>query len=274
MRAKSGISCSEPKKRTRGMILDSWLILMLVTVSGFLMATIDAAVGMGYGTILTPVLLIVGFDPFHVIPAVLISQLIGGLLASFFHHKFRNVNFALGEKDLKAAVLLGLLGTAGAITSVLVAINLSTFYLSLYIGLLATILGLIVLSTINTKHEFSWPKMIFIGLFAAFNKGLSGGGYGPIVTAGQMMSGVAEKSAVSITSLSEALVSLTAVLTYLLARGAVDWVLTCCLVLSVSLSAPVAAFIVRRAKSGRLKVLIGVTTFLLGLATILKATLL
>lgn len=112
-----------------------------------------------------------------------------------------------------------------------------------------------------------------IGLFAAFNKGLSGGGYGPIVTAGQIMSGVAEKSAVSITSLSEALVSLTAVFTFILVRGSLDWVLACCLVLSASLSAPVAAFIVKRTESGRVKILIGVATFLLGLATILKATL-
>ena len=109
-------------------------------------------------------------------------------------------------------------------------------------------------------------------MLAAFNKGLSGGGYGPIVTAGQIMSGVVEKSAVSITSLSEALVSLTAVGTYTLTRGSVDWVLTFCLVVSVSFSAPVAAFMIKRTESGKLKVLIGVATFLLGLATILKAT--
>jgi hypothetical protein len=237
------------------------------------MGVIDAAIGMGYGTILAPVLLVAGFDPLQVVPAILVSQLMGGLLASFFHHRFRNVDFAMGKKALKTAILLGVPGAAGAIVSVLIAISLPRFYLSLYIGLLAAGLGLVLLATRNTKHAFSWPRLIAIGVFAAFNKGLSGGGYGPIVTAGQIMSGVTEKSAVSITSLSEALVSLTAVLTFILARGSLDWVLACCLVLSASLSAPVAAFAVRRTRSGRLKVLIGVTTFLLGLATILKATL-
>lgn len=253
--------------------MDLWLVLTLVTVSGFVMEVVDAAIGMGYGTILTPVLLIAGFDPLQVVPAILVSQLIGGLLASFFHHRFRNADFAIGKKDLKTAILLGVLGAAGAIVSVRVALSLPKLYLSLYIGLLATILGLILLATRNIRCDFSWPKLIAIGLFAAFNKGLSGGGYGPIVTAGQVMSGVVEKNAVSITSLSEAIVSLTAVLAFILGGGSVDWVLTCSLVLSVSLSAPVAAFIVRRTKSGRLKVLIGVATFVLGLATVLKAAL-
>ncbi len=255
------------------MLLDSWLILIIVTTSGFMMEVVDAAIGMGYGTILTPVLLMVGFDPHQIVPAVLISQLIGGFLASFFHHKFKNVNFAIGGDHLKAAIALGVLSAAGTVASVFVAINLSKFYLSLYIGLLATILGFVVLATRNRKYSFSWSKMIVLGLLAAFNKGLSGGGYGPIVTAGQIMSGVGEKSAVSITLLSEALISLTAVFTYILARGNVDWVLTSCLLISVSFSAPVAAFMIKRTESGKLKVLMGVVTSLLGLATILKAIL-
>ena len=144
------------------MVLDFWLTLVIVTVSGFMMEVVDAAIGMGYGTILTPVLLMAGFDPLQVVPAVLISQLIGGLLVSFFHHKFKNVNFAIGGEHLRAAVVLGVLSAAGAVASVLVALSLSKFYLSLYIGLLATILGLVVLATRNRKYDFSWPKMIVI----------------------------------------------------------------------------------------------------------------
>jgi len=253
------------------MVFDPWLILAIVTVSGFVMEVVDSAIGMGYGTILTPVLLMVGFDPLHIVPAVLISQLIGGLLTSFFHHKLKNVNFAIGGEHLRAAMILGVLSAAGAVASVLIAISLPKFYLSLYIGLVATVLGLFVFATRKRTYDFSWLKMIVVGLLAAFNKGLSGGGYGPIVTTGQIMSGVEEKSAVSITSLSEAIVSLTAVFTYILTRGSVNWLLTSCLVTSVTFSAPVAALIVKRTESGKLKILIAIATFLLGLATILKA---
>jgi uncharacterized membrane protein YfcA len=253
--------------------LDFWLILVIVIVLGFIMEVVDAAIGMGYGTILTPVLFVIGFDFFQIVPAVLISQLIGGLLASLFHHRFKNVNFTIRGEHLRTATILGVLSAAGAVAAVLVATSLSKFYLSLYIGLMATILGVVVFVTRNKKYVFSWPKIIGIGLLAAFNKGLSGGGYGPVVTAGQIMSGISEKSAVSITSLSETFVSLTAVFMYILTRGSVDWVLTVCLVISVSFSAPVAAFIVKKTESRKLKVMISIATFLLGVATILKATL-
>jgi len=66
------------------MIWDFWSMVLIVTVCGLVMEVVDAAIGMGYGTILAPVLLMLGFDPFQVVPAVLISQPVGGLLASFF----------------------------------------------------------------------------------------------------------------------------------------------------------------------------------------------
>lgn len=254
------------------MILDSWS-MALVTASGFIMGVVDGAIGMGYGTMLAPVLLMVGFDPLRIVPAVLFSQLTGGLLASFFHHRFKNVNFSVREEHLRLAVFLGVLSAAGAVLSVLVATNLPKLYLSLYIGVLATVLGLIVWATRNKRYDFSWPKMMFIGFLAAFNKGLSGGGYGPIVTAGQIMSGVEEKSAVGITSLSEALISLIAVITHIWTTGNLDWVLTSCLSVSVLLSAPIAAYMTKRIESGKLKLLISLATSLLGFSTILKVTL-
>lgn len=253
------------------MVPDFWLILIVITVSGFIMEVVDAAMGMGYGTVLTLILLLMGFDPLQIVPALLISQLVGGLLASFFHHRYKNADFAIGGEHLRVAIILGVLSAAGAIASVFVAVSQFKLYLSLYIGVLATAMGFVLFVTRDRKYNFSWARMMIVGLFAAFNKGLSGGGYGPVVTIGQIVSGVAENSAVSITSLSEVLVSLTAVSTYILTGGTVDWVLTGCFVIGASLSAPVAAAIVRRTKGRKLKMLISVATLLLGMATILRA---
>lgn len=54
------------------------------------------------------------------------------------------------------------------------------------------------------------------------------------------------------------------------AGGEIDLVLTLCFSISVSLSAPIAAFVTRRTEDGRLKVLIGVASSLTGFVTILK----
>lgn len=74
-----------------------WLSLSLwIIITIFLVALIceymDSTLGMGYGTTLTPVLLLMGFSPLQVVPTVLLSELISGLLAAFFHHREGNVN--------------------------------------------------------------------------------------------------------------------------------------------------------------------------------------
>ncbi|MDY6787641.1 MAG: hypothetical protein SVK54_05905 [candidate division WOR-3 bacterium] len=52
----------------------------------FICEFIDSSVSMGYGTILSPVLIILGFNPLVAIPAVLLSGNRGGT-ASVFHHQ-------------------------------------------------------------------------------------------------------------------------------------------------------------------------------------------
>jgi len=37
---------------------------------------------------------------------------------------------------------------------------------------------------IGHSPSFSWKRLIAIGLISSFNKGISGGGYGPLVTGG------------------------------------------------------------------------------------------
>jgi uncharacterized membrane protein YfcA len=52
----------------------------------------DASIGMGYGTTLTPILLIVGFPPLEVVPAVLLGQLVGGTVGGLAYHRLGNIN--------------------------------------------------------------------------------------------------------------------------------------------------------------------------------------
>lgn len=64
-----------------------------IAVIAFFAEYIDSSLGMGYGTILTPILLLMNFQPLEVIPAALLSEFITGLVAGFTHHKIGNVNF-------------------------------------------------------------------------------------------------------------------------------------------------------------------------------------
>jgi len=248
----------------------AWFSAIIIVILAFLLEIVDASLGMGYGTILTPVLLMLGFDPLEVVPAVLISQLAGDFLAAFFHHEFKNINLSIGSKDMKVALTLALLSLTGAIIAVTVAVNLPKLYLNLYIGLLVAILGFMVLITRNRNYDFSWLRLLVLGLLAAFNKGISGGGYGPIVTSGQIVTGIDARSAIGITSLAEGIVSIVSVIMYMLLGTGIDWSLSLPLTIGVALSTPVAAFIVSKAGNRKIRLAIGIFTLLLGLMTILK----
>ncbi len=71
-----------------------------ISVAAFLAEYVDSTLGMGYGTLLTPLLLLTGFSPLDVVPCVLLSEFLTGLLAGFTHHKARNVNLSLKSTNI------------------------------------------------------------------------------------------------------------------------------------------------------------------------------
>lgn len=246
---------------------------LALALAAFLLEYIDATLGMGYGTTITPILILFGFEPLAVVPAVLLSQLLAGMSASFFHHRFENVNFSWGKSDLKVMLVLSLGGVAGAIAAVFLALNLSPLVLKIYIGALVTLIGVFMLLTLNRHFTFSWLKIGALGLVAAFNKGLSAGGYGPLVTGGQILTGVEGKRAIGITALAESLVSLVAVGLYLFLKNHNSfegWQLTPYLIGGAMLSTPLSALTVKKISSRILRVAIAILTLTLGASILVK----
>lgn len=242
---------------------------VLIILMAFLCEYIDSSLGMGYGTALTPVLLLMGYNPLQIVPAVLLSELVTGLSAAFFHHRLKNSNFKVGAIDLKIALVMAGCSVVGAIVAVYVALNLSRFYIKLYIGVLVFAMGVLILATLKRKFKFSWKKISSLGLVAAFNKGISGGGYGPLVTSGQILSGVESKNAIGITSLAEGLTCLVGVITYFsFTNHTVDWSLSPSLILGALLSVPFATYTVKKFKGGFLRTIVGIATLVLGLFTL------
>jgi uncharacterized membrane protein YfcA len=149
-------------------------------------------------------------------------------------------------------------------------VGISDFYLGLYVGLLVTAAGLFILINRKLRASFSWRKIVALGLFGSFNKGISGSGFGPVVTTGILLLGIDEKAAVSIQTFSESFVSLVGFLTFALLGIPIDWSLTLSLSTGVVLSSPLAAFIVRKTESGKLRLAIAFVTIVLGISTILR----
>ncbi len=245
-------------------------LIIYVLFLSFLFEYIDSSLGMGYGTTLTPVLLLIGYSPLQVVPAILLSQFIAGITVGFFHHRFENVNFSLNSKHLKIALILSLLGIIGTFIGVMVVVGIPSWILKVYIGTLVFLTGIVVLITRNKRFKFSWIKITFLALIASFNKGVSGGGYGPIVTSGQILSGIKEKNSIGITAFSEGIICLAGVLIYISIKNTIDWSLAPSLIIGATLSVPLSAFTVKVISSEKLRKIVGIMTIALGLLTILK----
>ncbi|MBU1121212.1 MAG: sulfite exporter TauE/SafE family protein [Candidatus Omnitrophota bacterium] len=266
-----------------------------IIVLAFICEYMDSTLGMGYGTTLTPIFLFMGYEPLQIVPVVLISELITGLLAGVLHHREGNVNFrpkiidipavAVELKSLsyikvirkaiprhlKVALILAMCSIIGTVGAVFVAVSIPKLWIKLYIGFLVLSMGITILVCFNKKFHFSWRKIVGLGLLASFNKGISGGGYGPVVTSGQILSGVDGKSAVGITSLSEGLTCAVGIATYLLVSDkSLDLRLAPFLIIGAVLSVPFSVKSVKKINKNRLKIAIAVLTIVLGIFTIWK----
>ena len=241
-----------------------------IIIFAFICEFIDSSLGMGYGTAATPLLMLIGIPALEIIPAVLLSELITGIMSGVAHHKFGNVNFNLKSRHSKVAIVLGLCSVIGAILAVNIVVNIPKFYLNLYIGLLVLSMGIIVFLTRNKRFGFSWKKIVGLGSIAAFNKGMSGGGYGPIVMSGQILSGVEDKSAVGITSVSEAITSFVGLVVFILLGSYINFELAIPMIIGASCAVPIAAYTTKRMNSIILKRSIALLTVVLGLVTLVK----
>jgi uncharacterized membrane protein YfcA len=262
---------------------------LLLVLGGLLGELLDSSLGMLYGTILSPVLIIAGYDPLVVVPSILLTQAVGGFVAAGMHHRLRNANFRVDNKalkrgdgsgvirslkratprDVKVVLVVSVLGVLASVFAATVATNVPKAALTTYIGALVLVMGVILIA--RSKFTFSWRKILAIGAISAFNKGLSGGGFGPLLTAGQMISGRESRSAVGATTLSEAPICIAGFLAYLLENGMRTWNIVIFLGIGAIAGALIGPFITAKFRSEkRVKAGLGLLVAALGIWTLVN----
>ncbi|MBN2319421.1 MAG: sulfite exporter TauE/SafE family protein [Acidobacteria bacterium] len=237
----------------------------------FICELIDSGLGMGYGTILTPALLMLGYDAHDIVPTVLLSELLSGFTASFFHNEIKNVELGFWGKDFRPAAILAGGSIAGVTAGVFLALSLPKNMLNMGVGCIIFLSGAMVLLLSRRTIKYRNWKMVLLSSVASFNKAVSGGGYGPLVTSGQILSGVKTKSSVGITSFAEAFTCLLAVALFLLKGGWINLVIFIPMCAGALISVPFSVLAINKAGENFLKIVIGVLTMVMGAVTIFKA---
>jgi uncharacterized membrane protein YfcA len=236
----------------------------------FVCELVDSGLGMGYGTILTPTLLLLGYDAHDIVPTVLLSELLSGMSAAFFHNEIRNVELGRDGRDLIPAVILAAGSVVGVTAGVFLAVNLPRDVLNVGVGCIILLSGVLVVSLSHKFIEYRHWKMVLLAGVASFNKAVSGGGYGPLVTSGQILSGVPTRASVGITSFAEAFTCLIGVTLFLALGGWINLGLFIPLCAGALLSVPFSVFAVSKARERLLSVAIGLLTIAMGFLTIYK----
>lgn len=261
-------------------------IVSLIFIA-FICELLDSSLGMLYGTILSPVLIIAGFEPLVVIPSILFSQAIGGSTAAMMHQRLKNVDFAIDggmkkkvqeiglmsslkasiNKDLKVVFVITSLGILATILAAQIAINVPKDVLKTYIGILVLLMGMILLLGI----KFTWKNIIGLGLLSSFNKGMSGGGFGPVVTSGQILTGRESKNSIAATTLAEAPICITGFLTFYITQGLATWNLVWLLSIGSILGAIIGPNITAKFTSERkVRITLGIIVTILGIWTLVR----
>lgn len=236
--------------------VSGWFIPTVILLA-FAFETMDSAAGMGFGTALAPLLLAMGYDPLTVVPALLISEAATGLVSAAVHHEFRNVRFSLRNSLNESTRLmlliagLGVFAVVASIVLVYLAIGLPDSVIKTYVALLVLLMAVVAVARRFRRRSpgtYKPRRMIGFAALAGFNKGIGGGGYGPVVTLGAVSSGVYEKSAAAITSLAEALVSIAGMATFFAISAAgveLDFALLPSLLTGSLLAAVLSPYLVR-----------------------------
>jgi len=184
--------------------------------------------------------------------------------------RLRGLGYLPKSPDAKVVFILAICGVVGALVGVFSAVNIPKVALETYIGAMVLGIGITILLRGNRKNGFSWKGLIAMGLLGSFNKGISGGGYIPLVTGGQIISGREVKSSVGSTTLAVTFVCAVSFLGYVLVKGDIYWTLTAATCIGAVIAAPFAAMTVKKVNRDKLKLAIGVVTCLLGALTLAK----
>ena len=256
-------------------------LILYVVLLAFLFEMMDSSAGMGFGTGLTPLLFLIGYDPLQVVPILLISEAVTGVTSGIFHHEFQNVRFSIKKpinKETKTMLMIAGIGCFAIFLSVILtyySLKLPKDVIKTYVGILVLFMGIIGIIRLKSKVRDTYKPKLLTGFaaLAGFNKGIGAGGYGPVVMMGQLFSGIYEKTATAIVSLAEGFVCIVGVVAFLLISSygvTIDYVLLPSIFTGGFLAAIFSPYIVRVLPNNTWKLVIPIYAISMGILTLSK----
>jgi len=243
-------------------------LLIGVGVLAFICELIDASLGMMYGTLLSPILIIMGFDARIVVPSILLSQAVGGLIGTIRHNGYGHADFSGMTRDMKIVLVVVLPGLAACAVGALVGVIIPKLALNMYISVVVISMGILCVRPYH--YKFGWWKMVGIGLLASFNKAMSGGGFGPVASSGKILGGIDSKTSIATTTFAEIPICLAGFIIWVLLNREFSWELPVPLLVGSFAGGLLGPWITKRVHDGKLRVSIGILAIISGTWIVVK----
>jgi uncharacterized membrane protein YfcA len=247
------------------------VILILVSVVGFLAQVIDGSMGMAFGISSTTLLLLLGYSPAIASATVHLAEIGTSFASGLSHIRYKNV-------DWHALLKVGVPGALGALIGAIVLSSVDLNQAKPWTASILLALGLVLI------YRFTRPAILGVtrrararwlgplGLVGGLVDSTGGGGWGPIVTTSLTASNALEpRKAIGTTNTAEFLVSVSASVGFLIGLGYsnIPWQEVFALLLGGLLAAPLAAWLVSKAPRRIMGVLVGAVVVLLNLFSLL-----
>ena len=142
-------------------------LILFIIILAFLFESMDSMAGMGFGTALSPLLFLFGYSPLQVVPTILISEAITGIIDTFFDHEFKNVQYSFHPLNdaTKIALIMSFFGCIAIFTSIILgylAIKFPDFVIKMYVAILVIFMGVSGFIKVKLK-KFRTAHMSVVG---------------------------------------------------------------------------------------------------------------
>lgn len=243
------------------------LFLTIMTMA-IIMEGIDSALGMMYGTIMSPILVLMGGSPSVIVPAITLSQAAGGLIATLRHNSFKNGDFSsFRTRDFKVVLAIVIPGLLAVTAGVIVALKVPAVIYNWYLGVLVIAMGVLCIRPFN--YTFRWWKIYLIGIVSSFNKAMSGGGFGPVTSTGKILGGLGAKVSVATTTFAEVPICIASFIIWAIMKGGISWALPICLITGSIIGGYIGPYITFKFNTRWLKIGVGALAIISGLLVII-----
>lgn len=245
-----------------------WMLLL-----GFVAEMVAGSMGMGYGTICTAVLLLLGQSPAVASASIHSAQTFTTAAGATSHYKLRNINFKMVKALAPYAILGALVGSFALyfidkeFTKVMKPM-LAVY--TLYMGVNILVKTLRGQKKSKENIERRKTNIPVLGFFGGFLDAFAGGGWGPLVTGSLIKDGRTPRYVVGSSTFLKFLLTTTSAITFMLTLGTHHWNIILGLLLGGVITAPFSAMLTARLPIRKMTILISLLVIIMSCITLFK----